>query len=117
MFFSLPNKASVSLIGGKATPVSKVFNFACLQIMCTVAAVVIMDRMVAKIEKHPLCSYLIPTSFAVIDRQNPLESLVLPVIWNLNQMFVMKVIEFAHALSNFVKYGFLNYWLGCQNNA
>ena len=61
--------------------------------------------------------YPIFASFVCIGIQNPLESLVLLVILNQNQMFVMKLIEPAHALSNFVRYELLNHQLDCQSNA
>ena len=61
--------------------------------------------------------YPIFLSFVGIDRQNHLESLVLSVIYNQNQMFVMKLVGLAIVLSSLVKYGFLSYQLSCQNNA
>ena len=48
-------------------------------------------------------------SCVCIDRQDPLEFLVLSVILNQIQTFVMKLEELALVLSNFVKYWFLNH--------
>ena len=62
----------------------------------------------------PFC--LIFATSVCIDRQDPLEFLVLSVILNQIQTFAMKLEGLALALSNFVKYGFLNHQLNCQNN-
>ena len=61
--------------------------------------------------------YLIFVPFAYIDRQDPLESLVLSIILNQIQTFGMTLEELALVLSSFVKCGFLNHQLNCQNNA
>ena len=51
--------------------------------------------------------YLIFASIACIGRQSLLESLVLLVILNQNQMLVMKLVRPVHALFNFVRYELL----------
>ena len=64
-------------------------------------------------------SHVYPTfpSFAHIGKQNLLESLVLLVILNQNQMFPMKAARPVHVLFNFARYEHLIHQLDSQNNA
>ena len=61
--------------------------------------------------------YSIFDPFAYFDKQVLLESLVLSVILNQIQIFVVKLEKRVLMLSNFVKYESPNYQLSCQNNA
>ena len=123
----MTNVAKCIIVSFKVIKISfqSIFT-ACLHMMHIIVAVAIMDRMSAINRKKTSMSVyyyhyslfsLILASFVDIDRQNPLESLVLPVIQNQNQIFVMKLVGLAPMLCKFVKYGFLNYWLKCENNA